>query len=462
MKPFGFLLFNLLLSLSLLAQQERTFTRGQLMEDLDFLQESLQTYNPGLYNFTSKEQFQHIFNDYRQIIRDGMTDLDFFKIMSEIIVYTKEAHHTIEANKDTSTSVFKFLTGNKSAFFPLKLKFIDSKAYVWFNLSASEHIKRGDQLLSINKTAIGTLVPKLFKYIVSDGQIDTYKYHKLSKDFGAYYYWFIGQPQSFLVNLRDIETGKIKKITIPAATISEQADNLKKHRHPQNSLHMKRSFYDLRFVNSLRTAVLQLTSFDRTFMKSQKKAKKTYKKIFKKIKKSGADYLVLDLRDNTGGKKEFTYELIPFLKKSNQNGLLYTSTSWEGKTKDYHIPGRSKFAFEGTLITIVNGSTFSSGAIAAMFAQIFGKSTIIGEETGGRAGGVVAGSNQLVTMPNTKIKLRIPTYKWEFKCLPENHQKGRGVLPDISMHPNINDLIEGKDTIMEQVMERIGEERLND
>ena len=83
---------------------------------------------------------------------------------------------------------------------------------------------------------------------------------------------------------------------------------------------------------------------------------------------------------------------------------------------------------------------------------------MIGGETASRYHGFAAGSRQYVTLPNTKILVRIPRYLF---IHDQNHVKfgtmNRGVIPDYKIEYSLEDKANRKDLEMEKALELIGE-----
>lgn len=91
-----------------------------------------------------------------------------------------------------------------------------------------------------------------------------------------------------------------------------------------------------------------------------------------------------------------------------------------------------------------------------MFAQALkGQSNvlIVGEETGGGAYGNTAWMIPDVTLPNTRIKFRLPKFRLVMNSDLVND--GRGVLPDIEVPPDVESLRMGIDMKVEVVRELI-------
>ena len=79
--------------------------------------------------------------------------------------------------------------------------------------------------------------------------------------------------------------------------------------------------------------------------------------------------------------------------------------------------------------------------------------TIVGEETGGGAYGNTAWIIPEVTLPNTKLRLGIP--KFRFVMRRNLVREGRGVMPDVYVSPTAEDIKQGIDVKIEAVRKMI-------
>ena len=105
--------------------------------------------------------------------------------------------------------------------------------------------------------------------------------------------------------------------------------------------------------------------------------------------------------------------------------------------------------FDGKIYVLTNGPTFSASTLFCNAVK--GQQNIIlaGEETGG---GWYGNSGLLIpdiTLPITKLRVRLPF----FKIVQFNHiqKNGRGVWPDLFIPPTVDGVRKGLDRKMEIV-----------
>lgn len=114
---------------------------------------------------------------------------------------------------------------------------------------------------------------------------------------------------------------------------------------------------------------------------------------------------------------------------------------------------KKKNHFDGNIYILTGGNSFSATTLFAQALKHQPNVLIIGEETGGGAYGNTAWMIPDVTLPNTKVRFRLP----RFRLVTDKSlvKTGRGVLPDIEVAPTTQDIRRGIDTKIETVLKII-------
>lgn len=447
------LLFTTTISI---AQKERTFTEEQLREDLKFLKEGFETYGPNLGVFHPKEDFIAVYDSLSNSLQGSMTDLEFFPYVARLAAANKEGHTILGASPDTITSIFRGFTENKFDYFPILLVKPQDKTRVWANLSSDSTLQPGDQLLKINGKTIESILQHLEQYAITDGDIPNAKTQKVLASFSRYYYWFYERPEHYEIAYQPYQSNKVKKTTVPAAPLDSLiAWRDRRYGKPEVTERTIDDVYEFKIEEGI--GILTLKSFNRGLKDRFKiNTKKLYKSIFKELEEKSVQNLIIDLRDNNGGREEYTKDILPYLLKEPIDGIAIKSTSWEGKQSTHKLPKPSKWAFQGKIYVLTNVNSFSNGSVIPALAKEYANATIVGGETSSRYEGFAAGSQQYITLPNTKLSVRIPRYLREYPH-PNHPQKlkNRGVLPHYPVTYSFADLQEKRDKTMEKAMELI-------
>lgn len=218
--------------------------------------------------------------------------------------------------------------------------------------------------------------------------------------------------------------------------------------------------------------------------KGQKKFKKFFKNAFEQIEKVGIEHLILDFRNNGGGDpipaielfahlhpEPFTfykaitsnigkiedkelYEIdwiyrtfyqLGFKKKGDKYGLNGIGRLFGVKGLKPSKP--NKTIYGGKVYVLTNASCFSATGEMTSILKSYNRGVFIGEEPGGNPNTNTSGLQAVMTLPNTGNRIVMPFFQWEMNTTFEN--TGFGVQPDYPVRPSIQDVIDGRDVVME-------------
>ena len=452
-RPFSLLFIALIITLWPVQTEAQRLSAQQSKNDLNALIKSIETFNPTLniYNQIFRKEADLIVAS----VKTELSLIEHFALISRICALSNEGHYKLGSVQDT---LWKGFYNDSYHYLPFSIEVIHDRFYIKQNFSDNPAIKRYDEILTINGKSAPGILMGLYKCVPTDGQITSYADKKISSGFQWMYYFYFEQTESFSITIRP-QQGIPKVYNIRALTRSQQASNFKA-RYPSNnkvdaSETSIEEFYTLDFNE--RYALLTLKSFDRGLAEKHKiKAKKFYKQIFQTLKDSSVYNLIIDLRNNTGGRKEFANEIVPFILQTSGDEFLQKSISWKGKEKTYKMPrANKKLVFKGHIYVLTNGYTYSNGSTLARYLKEFANATVIGTETGTRYEGFAAGSTQYVELPESKLVIGIPRYHITFPKSKKQFTRNQGLLPAIEIHPTWLDWKNGKDIILKTAIQHI-------
>jgi C-terminal processing protease CtpA/Prc len=439
-----------------------------------------------------------------------MTSFDFYKKISPVVAAVREGHIMVYPStklmtKKETKALLKRGTGPFSQF---DFELLNGKLYVVKNKSYDKTIKIGTEVVAVNGTNPIDLIKEYDKFYSSDGYNTTFKTHFSGKRFSSFFTNENGIKDSIKFNFKfndslktitirrkkedttGIHAKKIQKKLAAIDKIKSKVNRKKKRVDGYNSVakNYNRNLHFLEKDSSV--AIIKIRSFKngdfRTF----------YKKSFSKIAAFKSKTLVIDLRDNGGGRLTEIANLYSYLADStfvfldksevvsksslfkgayfnggsfgvkalktifsplmysyllltvhkNKNGKNYYAT----QTKPHEV---SKNAFKGKIYVLINGGSFSASSIISSNLKGSKRAFFVGEETGGAYNGTVAGFMPGVKLPNTDLQIRIglmliaPHFKTAFE--------GRGIFPDMEIIPTIEDRIKGNDPEMNWILEDI-------
>lgn len=159
-------------------------------------------------------------------------------------------------------------------------------------------------------------------------------------------------------------------------------------------------------------------------------------------------FKALKYKEQSSVSKVFNIIFYPTIWLSNHIIIRKDSAGYYSKLPTDKLLKPKKYAFNGNLIAIINGHSFSATSLLSANLQSVKRGTFIGEETGGGYNKCTAGNIPYIILPESHLKLRLP-----LKVIPINKQRaleGRGVFPDVEVVLGIKDVIGKEDLMMEK------------
>lgn len=461
------------------------YGKDELKEDVAVAQKTLEANHPGLYWYTPKDSIDKAFSNLQNNITDSLTEIEFKNQLASVISKIKCGHTSVHFSKAFAKQSPK----HNYPLFPLSIKTWKDSMVVLNSLWRNDSVfKRGTIITSINNRSNKEILDTFFKTISTDGISDNYKSQVVSLNFPAWYKTVLGTDSLYKIGYID-SSGKEVFATVKSYSPSKQAvrtrlittpsPKLKKstrHQRKQAALLSKRV---MTIDSSVHTAFLKLTTF------SNGKLRKFYRQSFRKIKEEQIQNVVIDLRENGGGKLSNYVLLSKYLAdtafkvadtvaakninfhygKYIQNWLPYwwalhfsTRKMDDGRIhkhyleKNYYHPKQNKH-FAGNIYLIQGGYTFSAATMFISTLKGQQNVTVLGEETGGGNYGNSAMHILNIKLPNTHLKVRLPLFR---SVLNSTRKKdGHGIMPDIELQPNSYAIKAGVDLKIEKALSLI-------
>ncbi|MEO5682651.1 MAG: S41 family peptidase [Chitinophagaceae bacterium] len=461
-----------------------TYPKEQLQEDYTMFRNILEDAHPSLYWYTSKDSLDYFFDDGYRHIRDSMTEPQFRTLLSYVISKVDCGHTSVRFSKKYA----KYIDTARLAQFPLGIKFWDDSAVVYININRRDSIlTRGTVITAINDVPITTVRDSLFRYMVTDGYSIVHKYQSLSNigTFGGLYQAVFGAADSFGIRYIDnngiekassVKLYDIKSDTAYRRYLRTLSPQTKKERK-KNRLFSTRN---IQVDTAGSTAYMTVSTFS-----DGNRLKSFFRSSFRVLQEKQVKNLVVDLRFNGGGNVALSTKLTQYfidhkfkladslyasrrLSKyerhiKNSFGALFFMNFVTRKRSDgkfhfgyferHFFKPKTQHHYSGNVYIVTGGNSFSASTLFVNALKGQSNVKVLGEETGGGAYGNTAWFIPDATLPNTRVRFRLPRFRMVMnKNYPKN---GRGIVPDIEVKPTTDAIKKGYDVKMEYLKKLI-------
>jgi len=453
---------------------DRTFPVEALKEDLKVLWDVLEEGHGGFERYTPADVLRKRFDEVRDGLTAPLTEFEFYTRLLPLVVAIKDGHTQLAL----SAPAFGRLDA-RPVFLPLGLRFVGGKAYILRDLSPDASVTEGAELLAIDGRPVADVVEALSALLPSDAGIRTARLKRLEYPavFGRLLALRFGWRESHTILIRPLRGGEIREITVPGITAAE-VGRLLRERYPATA--ERRPLYELAFRGE--TAVLTIRGFGDDPDKSKPRYPDFLKAAFRSLEEKKTPGLVIDLRGNGGGRDEYGKLLFahvmdrPFLyywaletKKDRYDLFRYTGET-ERAAKELAQPlkknARGWFdvlghpnsglqqpeepRFAGRVAILIDGGSFSATGETTSLFHHHKKAVFFGEECGSGYYGNTSGFMVMATLPRTRIQVRVPLVLYTMAV--EGYPRDRGIVPDFPVTPTIEDLLAGRDVVMERAL----------
>ncbi|QTV06436.1 S41 family peptidase [Faecalibacter bovis] len=464
------------------AHIEKDIPVDQLQQDVDYIYKKLKKNHVKLDLYLPQDSIDYKFDSLKQSFHKPLKPNEFYTKIQPVIRKLRHGHtDVIPLFRKSEKNELKRIKNSVGPFGQLTTYWEKDSLYV---LSTSEKdlgIKPGSIILKIDSISPYYLKEKYKNTFYGDGFNETYFENRLNRNFFNYFYTLESQVKDSILYTfsyngesyqkiigrkfeKKTEEKKHQKDTIKIAVTKPKVDapKIKNFQFSYNKV-SKSYAKTLSFpTNDSAFAVLKVSTF------SYGKYNDDYKNAFQIIKDYKVKNLVLDLRNNGGGRLADSYQLFSYF-VPNQHDYLgeqlvvnsssfqraivnvfpnvtlplaypislvsYGITSKNQKNENYIKPALSRIkstkpenVYNGNLYVIINGGSYSASAIISSNLKGFNRAYFVGEETGGDANGSVAGLMPKYKLPNSKLKLQIGTIYLKPNYF-ETDTIGHGIYP---------------------------------
>ena len=458
----------------------KKYSREALQADYTLFRTILEKKHPSLYWYTSRDSMNFYFDNGYRSIADSMTELQFgWTVLAPVTKAIRCGHTGFAMSKDWN----EFIKNKRIPSFPLYVKVWNDTLMVVANQNKQDtSIKRGDFIKSINGVPSADLIKIMLRYMVADGYAENVNYIRLSSSFPYFHRNVFGLYPKYFVQFTDstgLEKSTLLSYYAPPKDTTKKDRSLEKPR--PGKVRAKRKLANTRSLTfDTGYALMTLNRFTRgrlgPFIRSS----------FRQMRKNNTQNLIIDIRANGGGdinksvlltrylseapfkvadsvfsKSKNFKPFSPYISHSFFNNIGLTFLTRKRADDRYHFgfwerhvyAPKKKNHFKGKVFILINGLTFSASTLFCNAIEDQPNVLTVGEETGGGAYGNSGVLIPTMTLPNTRLRVRLPF----FRLVQYRHvaEKGAGVAPELFIGPDWRDILEGVDTKLEAVKKMI-------
>ncbi|TWV92977.1 S41 family peptidase [Chitinophaga pinensis] len=208
-------------------------------------------------------------------------------------------------------------------------------------------------------------------------------------------------------------------------------------------------------ITNDKTGILTIRTFAYTDLQEAKPDYPAFlEQSFRQLKKAGIKRLIIDLRDNGGGRDAYGVLLYSYLSKMPFRYYLYQE---KDKKKLSGRPGLGlqhpvALHYDYPVAVLISGQTFSAAAEFCAVAYSNDRAVFIGEETGGAYEGNHSGQLIETKLPFSKVSIWIPTVKYVMD-VRKPQQTGHGILPNKPVQASVDAYLQQEDTVMQEALQ---------
>ena len=442
---------------------------GLLRQDFSIFRTALEEGHSGLYRYTPKTELDRAFDAAAGQIREPMNALEFYRLLAPVVAKIKCGHTAVMAARDIEEAL-----RSSTPLFPFDVEVLDGKVYTLREYMPDEQHLTGLEVRRINGVPIERILSAMIAATSADGDTRTARPWRVGHGggFPRLLYELEGMTSPFQVEFRDPESGATREVRLSGIR-GDFRTTIGPVRYPQNQ--RPQTAAELKFLDGGKMGVLSVRSFGGSA------GGQYFDSVFQQIRRSGAQSLIIDVRNNSGGADELGKKLLSFLVDAPfqyyddlvLNARRFSFAPYveggggvipadmvelraDGKFHNVKHPNwglqqPSQPHFAGQVLALMNGGSFSTTCEFLSNLHYRKRATFVGEEAGGGYNGNTSGRMPVVILPNSKVQLRVPLQTYYLAV--KGGDPRRSILPDVEVEETIGDLLAGRDPVMGKALE---------
>lgn len=437
------------------AQELRVLSPAEMQEDLFRLTETLTSLHGGLYRHASAEEIEASFGAALQQAEAGPRDvLAFYRGISELVAGIRCGHTRVQLGERDRAAALR-----RRGLLPIEVLLAGERAWITRVLGEGSALRAGQELLALDGLSIPAIRARAFARSSDDGFIESGKERALEAELAELY-----------VLLVDERASGAYELSLAGGSEPVRVEGLppEKYRELRGS-RPERPWVKLVLFPEENAGHLRLRAFGDP-PRGEPGFLEQLETSFRTMRERGIAHLILDLRGNGGGRDMYGAKLVSYLtaKPFEYFERIEVTPDYAGDVEIVERDGRrlmlshdglqvqqpAALHFQGDVRILIDGFTFSTAADVATVAHANGLARFLGEETGGGYEGNNSGDSSALALRNSGFTIGIQYWNYTTAGVGPGH-RGRGVEPDVAVAATIEDVLAGRDAVLERALEEI-------
>ncbi len=448
-----------------------------MQADFAILRRSLVEAHGGYARHASRVAVDAQLASLARSIRAPISLSAFSALVAQAIATVRDGHLRLEHNPETMAALAE------APLMPVRVALEGARVVLTsIDVSGDTTLRPGMELVRVNGRPVAELVATLLRTVSGDGFIETGKRMRLAREWATLYWLYVARPSQFTLDARAAD-GQVRRIVVPGVLERNRRGSMSEASQAYASLAARADstsgLVGVEWLDDQQVARLRVRGFDGPSFPAQLDS------AFAVVRARGVQRLVLDLRGNGGGVDEYGALLVGHLTTAPfryfdrihlttvaprfatwpertftalRSGTVRDSAGGFRVTSAYHtgvgLQQPSTDPYTGVLVTLIDGGTFSTAADVAAQLRSSGRSSFVGEETGGGYEGNTSALNALIVLPYSGLRLKIMMYDyWNAVTPPREH--GRGTMPDDEVVTRVADVMRHDDPALRRAVKRL-------
>lgn len=446
--------------------ETRFIPAKDLNKDLLVLKDVLLATHPSVGSYYSKEWYKKYF-DTSLVVSQAMTEKSFRMFLRRKLQVLHCGHSGVLPSKKYQ----RYLRKKPFVVLPYYFAYFEPYLLCIKGLEKSDTLLRSlDTVIEIDGQNVSDLARVFSSYLYVDARACKARDEMVQRNFG-FYYSAIFEKDTVVLTLLKRGARICKKVAM--RSYKQVSNELWKMTSDTLRRQYGRRYYTGVYLDTNRNVFyMKISAFGGLSMRW------FFKKTFRSLEKYQTENLIIDLRNNPGGKIAQCLDLLRYL-LPNKDSLLYDTgieeiphrryvshkleyrvirllMRWskkkrEGRYMDVIVP-KKQGHYDKRVYVIINSNTFSAANLVAVYlSQKRQDVKLVGSETSGVLWGSNAVSFLRVRLPLSKVRIIIPTYRIYHTISFVSDEGLYPVKPDISVYYSPQDFLNKKDKALEMI-----------